>query len=106
MSANSYQISLLTGDLGETTSKLYILAAIYLVSTLGWWLAYRTLRAVYILSVPFVLYGLAFFILGIGPWVQNANGREWIYNISTAIYGVASASGSFYFALNFGTEGT
>ena len=105
MAANSYQISLLTGEVGQTKSKLIVLASIYLVSTVAWWLAYRRYQAVYILSAPFFLYGFAFCILGMGPWVSNINGREWIYNVSTTLYGIASASGSFYFALNFGTEG-
>ena len=40
-----------------------------------------------------------------GPYTSNLFGRGWIYNVATALYAIASASGSLYFALNFGTEG-
>ena len=105
MAANSYQITLLTGQLGQTTTKLYVLAAIYIAATCAWWILYRKVQAVYILSTPFALYGLAFFLLGMGVWTPNKEGREWVYNISTALYAIASASGSMFFTLNFGTEG-
>jgi len=55
--------------------------------------------------MPFVFYGAAFFILGMSPFVNSIDGRGWIYNVATALYAVASASGSFFFSLNFGSEG-
>ena len=40
-----------------------------------------------------------------GPYASNSGATGWIYNVATGLYAVASASGSFFFALNFGTEG-
>lgn len=40
-----------------------------------------------------------------GPYTAELAGRGWIYDVATALYAAASASGSLYFALNFGTEG-
>lgn len=39
------------------------------------------------------------------PYISNLVGRGWIFNIATGAYAIASASGSFFFALNFGSEG-
>jgi alpha-1,3-glucan synthase len=105
IAANSYQINLITGENGEAAIKLYIVATIYLVSSIAWWLIYRRLRSVFVLSIPFAFYGIAFFLLGMGPYTSNLVGRGWIYNVATAAYAIASASGSFFFALNFGSEG-
>jgi hypothetical protein len=58
-----------------------------------------------VLSCPFFLYGVAFFLIGMAPFLSNLVTRGWMYNTATAIYAMASASGSFFFALNFGTEG-
>ena len=59
IAANSYQITLLTGTVGETATKLYAIASIYLVSSIMWWFFFRAFKSVYSLSVPFIFYGLA-----------------------------------------------
>ena len=59
IAANSYQITLLTGTVGETANKLYAIASIYLVSSIMWWFFFRAFKSVYSLSVPFIFYGLA-----------------------------------------------
>ncbi|KAI4117714.1 MAG: hypothetical protein LQ345_002108 [Seirophora villosa] len=105
IAANSYQITLLTGAYGQAANKLYVVASIYLASSVIWWALFRLVKQAYVLSTPFVLYGLAFFLIGMGPYTSNLTSRGWIYNVATALYAVASASGSLFFALNFGTEG-
>ncbi|KAH8602698.1 cell wall alpha-1,3-glucan synthase mok13 [Bisporella sp. PMI_857] len=104
IAANSYQITLLIGEIGETALQLYVIATIYAVSTMMWWLLFRRFKSVYCLSVPFVFYGLAFFLIGMAPFAASFP-RGWIQNVATGIYAVASSSGSFFFALNFGDEG-
>ncbi|KAL8775629.1 MAG: hypothetical protein Q9209_000125 [Squamulea sp. 1 TL-2023] len=105
IAANSYQITLLTGENGQSAHKLYIVASIYLAASMLWWLLFRLIKQVYVLSLPFLLYGLAFFLVGMAPYTHNLAVRGWIYNVATAFYAAASASGSLFFALNFGTEG-
>ncbi|BFZ64121.1 Cell wall alpha-1,3-glucan synthase ags1 [Saitoella coloradoensis] len=98
VAANSYQISLLSGEIGQTTS-------IYLASSLLWWFAFRRFQSVYVLSAPFAVYGAAFLVLGISPFMESSSGIGWGHNVASGLYSVASASGSIYFAVNFGDEG-
>lgn len=70
-----------------------------------WWTVFRIWKSVYVLSVPFAIYGLAFFFLGLAPYGQTQFAQGWIQNVATAFYAVASSSGAFFFALNFGSEG-
>lgn len=104
IAANSYQITLLTGEVGQTADKLYVVASIYLGASIMWWLLYRRFESVVTLSVPFLLYGLAFFFVGVAHWASYT-GTYWIQNVGTAFYAIASASGFLFFALNFGDEG-
>lgn len=59
IAANSYQITLLTGTVGQTANKLYVVASIYLVTSVIWWFLFRRFKCVYVLSSPFLLYGSA-----------------------------------------------
>ena len=59
IAANSYQITLLTGTVGQTAEKLYVIASIYLVTSIMWWFCFRSLKSIYVLSIPFLFYGLA-----------------------------------------------
>ena len=104
MAANSYQITLLTGEVGQTASKLYVVASIYLATSICWWILFRRFPAVVSLSLPFFFYGLAFILIGLAPY-SSGSGRAWIQNMGTAFYAVASSSGALFFALNFGDEG-
>jgi alpha-1,3-glucan synthase len=52
---NSYQITLLNGQIGQTAEKLYIVASIYLASSIVWWIVLRLVPAVYVLTVPFLV---------------------------------------------------
>lgn len=105
IAANSYQITLLTGKVGQTATDLYIIASIYLASTLLWWFLFRTIRSVYVLSIPFLFYGFAFLLLGFAPFCKSANATGWVQSVATGCYALASASGYLFFALNFGSEG-
>jgi alpha-1,3-glucan synthase len=49
---------------------------------------------------------LAFFLIGLPFFGPFQGARYWINNVGTGFYGVASASGSLFFALNFADEGT
>ncbi|KAF2665711.1 putative alpha-1,3-glucan synthase [Microthyrium microscopicum] len=103
--ASSLQITLLTGAIGEPAEKLYTLCAIYFASSLMWWIGYRRLPTVYVLSLPFLFFGLSFFLLGISIGAQSAVSKGWIFDTAAGLYTIGSAAGCLYFALNFGTEG-
>ena len=105
LAANSYQITLLTGGQGETPEKLYIIGGIYMTMTCIWWAVYRKFKSLYVLSVPFAIYGLAFVLVGMAPFLSPGSGRDTMRNVATGLYAAASASGSIFFALNFGDDG-
>jgi alpha-1,3-glucan synthase len=105
IAANSYQITLLTGGQGEVNEKLYIVGGIYVMTSCLWWLLFRSLKSVYVLSLPFLFYGLAFLFVGMSPFVSAGAGQDWLRNVATGMYVTASSSGSLFFALNFGDEG-
>jgi alpha-1,3-glucan synthase len=105
LAANSYQITLLTGDIGQSTKSFYVVATIYIITSAIWYLVYRRFKSIYVLSLPFFFYGLAFFLVGMTPLVTNISARGWVQNIATGMYATASSSGSIFFALNFGDEG-
>lgn len=62
-------------------------------------------KSLYVLTVPFLVYGLAFFILSLSPFIGDIHTRGWVQDVATGFYAAASSSGSFFFALNFGSEG-
>lgn len=105
IAASSYQITLLTGSVGQPASKLYAVASIYLASTLVWYALSRTVPLVYPLAIPFVFYGIAFIILGFSPFASDSTVQGWVQNVATGFYAFASSSGGITFAFNFGTDG-
>ncbi|KAJ5683634.1 hypothetical protein N7462_006799 [Penicillium macrosclerotiorum] len=105
MAANSYQITLLTSEPSQNPILLYVLGAIYILTSGCWWLAFRRFPSVYLLPVPFVFYGLAFIILGISAFIQQDTGKTWVQYIATSLYIIGSSSGYLFFSLNFGDDG-
>ncbi|KAL2003969.1 hypothetical protein VTN02DRAFT_1265 [Thermoascus thermophilus] len=105
IAANSYQITLLNGEIGQPAIKLYVVATIYLISSIIWWTVFRSLQSIYVLSVPFIFYGFAFIFIGFSPLLRASLGRAWMQNVATGLYTFASSTGSIFFALNFGDEG-
>ncbi|KAK5936986.1 hypothetical protein PMZ80_010735 [Knufia obscura] len=105
ISASSYQLTLLTGAVGEPADKLYVLCSIYLGFSFIWWVLYRTTKAVYCLSAPFLFFGLCFLLLAASKGAKTVSGRSWMFDVAAGIYAAGSAAGSMYFSLNFGTEG-
>ncbi|KAK5662545.1 hypothetical protein OQA88_8457 [Cercophora sp. LCS_1] len=105
LGASSYQISLLNDEQGQTASMLYTIASIYAASPVLWWVAFRRLPSVWVLSTPFAVYGVAFLFVGIAPFASSTFARGWLQKVASGVYAAASSSGSMYFALNFGDEG-
>ncbi|KAK4213133.1 alpha-1,3-glucan synthase [Rhypophila decipiens] len=107
IASNSYQITLLTGELGQSAERLYIVASIYLATSIMWGVMSRYTSALYPLTLPWIFYGLAFLLIGIAPFFSATGGgtRAWISNIATGLYATASSSGAIFFAFNFADEG-
>ncbi|KAI9890686.1 MAG: Cell wall alpha-1,3-glucan synthase ags1 [Vezdaea aestivalis] len=105
IAANSYQITLLTGEIGQTAHKLYVVASIFFIASVLWWGLYRIAKSMYVLSLPFFFYGVAFLLIGLTPWIHDYRVTGWVQNVATGFYAFGSASGSFFFGLNWGDQG-
>lgn len=106
MAANTYQLTLLGGQ-HNTATQLYVINMIFIVMSVIWYYMYRRLPAIYVLSTPFLLYSVAFILIGL-PHLSDFSGSKTSKAISDAasfLYAAGSASGSLFFALNFGSEG-
>jgi alpha-1,3-glucan synthase len=105
IASNSYQLTLLTGEVGQSAEKLYIIAGVYLASSLVWGFLSRHVKLLYILTTPWALYGIAFLMIGASPFISDLKHRFWMQNVATSVYSAASASGAIFFSYNFGDEG-
>ncbi|KAI1833193.1 CAZyme family GH13 [Penicillium roqueforti] len=105
IATNSAQITLLAGQIGETAVKLYVIAAIYCVSSIAWWFLFYRFPSVIVLSLPWFIYCMAFITIGVSPFALSDLGQAWAQNVAAGTYAAASSSGSLFFALNFGDQG-
>ncbi|CRL31185.1 Glycosyl hydrolase, family 13, catalytic domain [Penicillium camemberti] len=105
IATNSAQITLLAGQIGETAVKLYVIAAIYCVSSIAWWCLFFRFPSVIVLTLPWFIYSMAFVTMGVSPFALSEVGQAWAQNVAAGVYAAASSSGSLFFALNFGDQG-
>lgn len=105
LAATSYQLTLLSSTTSQSAAQLYTIGIIFMFATVFWWTMYRLLPSVWALSAPFAFYSVAFFLIGLPGFTSLHGARDWINALGTWFYAVGSASGSLYFALNFGDEG-
>jgi alpha-1,3-glucan synthase len=106
LAANSYQITLISGQVGQTATQLYIIACVYLATTVLWWILFRRVSLKYCLSLPFFFYGFAFLLIALAPYGTSTAMRGKLQMAASAMYAVASSSGSIFFAQNFGSLGS
>lgn len=106
LAANSYQITLLTGQEGQTATQLYCIASIYLAASLVWWFLFRRFPCVVVMTLPFFFYGLGFFLLAFAPYGSTTIARAWVQYVATAMYAIGSAAGSLFFSQSFGSTGS
>lgn len=105
LSATSFQITLLSGRNWQDSVELYVLGAFFLVASAVWYPLFRMKPAVYVLSAPWIFFGLAFFLIGlpsIAPAMQPAHRA--LASTATWCYAIASAAAFAFFGLNFGEE--
>ncbi|KAJ7219301.1 modular protein with glycoside hydrolase family 13 and glycosyltransferase family 5 domains, partial [Mycena pura] len=105
ISATSFQITLLTGRNWEDNVQLYVLSGVFLAASSVWYPLFRLKPSVYILSIPWIFFGLAFFLIGL-PSIATAifPAHRALANVATWCYAVASAAAFAFFGLNFGEE--
>ncbi|KAH7908597.1 glycoside hydrolase family 13/glycosyltransferase family 5 protein [Hygrophoropsis aurantiaca] len=105
LAANSYQMTLLTGQNYENNLQLYVLGAVFLISSCVWYTTFRLKPSVYALAAPWLFYGLGFFLMGLSNVSPKLlSGSTIISDIATWSYAIASAAAFVFFGLNFGEE--
>lgn len=105
LSATSFQITLLTGRNSQDDLQLYVLGAVFLVASAIWYPMFRLKPSIYVLSLPWIFFGLAFFLIGL-PSVGSVfvPAHQGLASAATWAYAVASSAGFLFFGLNFGEE--
>lgn len=104
LGVSSYHVQLLTGKVGQSDQQFYIMATIYISTSVLWWVLFRMFKSIYVLAMPFLFYGLAFFVLCLANSAQTINVRNWVEIMATAFYSTASSSHWVYFSLNFAND--
>jgi len=105
LSATSFQITLLSGQNWQNDLELYVLGAVFLASSVVWYALFRLKPSIYILSFPWIFFGLAFFLIGlpsIHPALHGVHAP--LASAATWCYAAASAAAFAFFGLNFGEE--
>jgi alpha-1,3-glucan synthase len=105
LSATSFQITLLSGKNYQDDLQLYVLGGVFLAASAVWYPLFRFKPSVYVLSAPWLFFGLAFFMIGI-PSVSSVfhPAHRALSSAATWSYAIASAAGFLFFGLNFGEE--
>ena len=105
LSATSFQITLLSGRNWQDDVQLYVLGGVFLAASAVWYTLFRLKPSVYVLSAPWIFFGLAFFLIGL-PSVTSAlaPAHRALASTATWSYAVASAAAFLFFGLNFGEE--
>lgn len=105
LSATSFQITLLSGQNSQDDLQLYVLGAVFLAASSVWYPLFRLKPSFWVLSAPWLFFGLAFFFIGlpsISPALHSTHGV--FASIATWCYAAASAGAFCFFGLNFGEE--
>lgn len=106
LGATSFQITLLSGQNYQGDMQLYVLGCVFFVASLVWYTLFRLKPSVWVLSYPWIFYGMAFFLVGV-PSITDSFSmltHDMITSIATWCYAVASAAAFLFFGLNFGEE--
>lgn len=105
LSATAFQITLLTGRNRQEDIQFYVLGIVFLAASGTWYPLFRAKPSVYVLSAPWMFFGLAFLMIGL-PSVHSSiqPAHRVLSNIATGSYAIASAAAFSFFGLNFGEE--
>ncbi|KAG8962311.1 Cell wall alpha-1,3-glucan synthase ags1 [Tulasnella sp. 419] len=105
LGATSFQITLLSGQNWQEDLQLYVLSGVFLAASIVWYALFRFKPSVYVLSIPWIFFGLGFFLVGL-PSVHSIfmPAQKILTNMATWSYAAASAAAFLFFGLNFGEE--
>jgi alpha-1,3-glucan synthase len=105
LSATSFQITLLSGQSSQDNLQLYVLGGVFLAASAVWYPMFRLKPSFWVLSAPWLFFGLAFFIIGLPSLTAALHpAQKPLASVATWCYAVASAAAFIFFGLNFGEE--
>lgn len=105
LSATSFQITLLSGSGSQNNLQLYVLGGVFLAASAVWYPLFRLKPSFWVLSAPWVFFGIGFFLIGVPSLTESLHSTHTILaNLATWCYAVASAAAFLFFGLNFGEE--
>ncbi|KAI0006163.1 glycoside hydrolase family 13/glycosyltransferase family 5 protein [Russula compacta] len=105
LSATSFQITLLSGQSSQDNLQLYVLSGVFLAASAVWYPMFRLKPSIWVLSTPWLFFGLAFFLIGLPSLAQALHpSHKIVSSVATWCYAVASAAAFIFFGLNFGEE--
>jgi alpha-1,3-glucan synthase len=105
LSATSFQITLLSGQGSQNNLQLYVLGGVFLAASAVWYPLFRLKPSFWVLSAPWLFFGLGFFLIGLPSLTQSLHSTHKILSsVATWCYAVASAAAFLFFGLNFGEE--
>jgi len=105
LSATSFQITLLSGESSQNNLQLYVLGGVFLAASAVWYPMFRLKPSFWVLSAPWIFFGLAFFLIGLPSLTQALHpAHKALSSVATWCYAVASAAAFLFFGLNFGEE--
>ncbi|KAF8550287.1 glycoside hydrolase family 13/glycosyltransferase family 5 protein [Imleria badia] len=105
LAANSYQMTLLTGQNYQNDLQLYVLGGVFLASSFVWYALFRFKPSVYVLSAPWLFFGIAFFMIAIPTLTPSlAKSHTIVSDLATWCYAISSSAAFAFFGLNFGEE--
>ncbi len=99
-----FQLVLLDSVEENSDMNYFVTGSMYIAGTLFFWSLYRKFPSIVVLTTPFVLYTLSFVLLLLRSSVPGLpmHIRFVMDRIALWLYSFTSASGAFYFVLNFG----
>ncbi|KAA1078201.1 Cell wall alpha-1,3-glucan synthase ags1 [Puccinia graminis f. sp. tritici] len=107
LGATSFQLSLLGGSSSQRTFDLYIIGAVNIIGSVTWYILNSVKPATWSLSLPWVCFGMAFFLIGLpslSPDLKVYSVRHPLSLLASSFYSFASAAGFLFFSTNFGEE--
>lgn len=100
---SAFQLALLDSREQNQGYNSLITGSVFIIGSLFWWKVYRHFASVVVLTIPFIVYALAFGLFLVSNLPVMSYSFKWIADrIALWMYTFASSSGAFYFVLNFG----
>ncbi|KAI9206635.1 glycoside hydrolase family 13 and glycosyltransferase family 5 domain-containing protein [Polychytrium aggregatum] len=111
VAASAFQLVLLTNSLVSPQVDMYITAGTFLIGTVVWWVVYRRFPPKIVLTIPFYVYSISMLLLIaytvmmlLMPVPTDTLATYAVQRVAVCFYTFASASGPFYFTMNFATD--